>query len=130
MIKKNMTVNRFLIGATTGVVAAIIVASIFFEASPLLWFVDTSPVYMFLRFVMVLLLVGLLVTNPPRSVLLRSSMGVFAAILMAVVIDGVMAYKVNLLDVVMFTEVAIILGIEALEKPKVSPKVPRSIPVK
>lgn len=111
-----MSVNKFLIGGTVGLIATILVASVFFQSSPLLWFVDTSPVYLFLRSVMVLLMIGLLVTSPPRSKLLRSSLAIFAVMLVVVVVERVMAYQIHLLDVIIFIEVAIILAIESLER--------------
>lgn len=110
-----MIVNKFLIGGTVGLISTVLVASVFFQSSVLLWFVDTSPVYLFLRSVMVLLLVGLLITNPPRSKLLRVSLVAFSVVLIAVVVERVMAYQMHLLDVIIFVEVAIILAIESLE---------------
>lgn len=110
-----MSVKTFITGATVGLIVLILVFSVAHSTSPLLWFVDTSEVYTFLRLVIVAMLVGLLVTTPPRSKLLRSSFGALAMLLMAVVVSQVLAYQIHLIDVIIFTEVAIILGIEALE---------------
>lgn len=73
------------------------------------------------RLLTALFLFVLLVTDPPRAILFRIILGMSAAIIMAMSIYGLFDYQLGLVDAVLYIEVAIILGLEALE-PKVHPR--------
>lgn len=76
------------------------------------------------RYLTVLFLFFLLVTDPPRSLLFRSLLGVSACIIFGIATYSLFAYHLGFIDSVLYMEVAIILGLEALE-PKTSTKLTR-----
>ena len=113
-----MTVSKSLIVATFLLVAVLLVGGVYFPTNPLMWFAGTSDVYQVIRGVILALMVALFLSRPPRSIIFRVLLGVSAAALLAVPIFGVLTYQIGAVDAVVFTEVAIILAIEALEYAK------------
>ena len=113
-----MTVSKSLIVATFLLVAVLLVGGVYFPTNPLMWFAGTSDVYQVIRGVILALMVALFLSRPPRSIIFRVLLGVSAAALLAVPIFGVITYQIGAVDAVVFTEVAIILAIEALEYAK------------
>lgn len=125
MIKKRITrlgINRFLIAATLLLVAAMSLGAVVYSDTFLSQLVDTSAAYQVIRLGVVVLLIGLLVTYAPRSAVFRLTLGVWALALATTALQLLFTYQMNFLDAVVFTELAIIFGIEALET--------RSIPIK
>lgn len=83
--------------------------------APLMWLASTSSNYAYMRVALIAVLLTLLVTNPPRSGYSRVFLGAFSAALGLSTIILSSWYAIDLLDAVVFVEVAIIFMIEALE---------------
>lgn len=125
MLKKRIAkigVNRLLIGATLGLVVAMLLSAVLGPDAVLSQLMDTSTAYQTIRGGIALLLIGLLVTYAPRSNVFRLMLGVWALALATTALQLLFTYQMNILDAIVFAELAIIFGIEALET--------RSIPVK
>lgn len=67
------------------------------------------------RLLTALFLFFLLITDPPRSLLFRSILGVSACIIFGITTYSFFSYQLGFIDSVLYIEVAIILGLEALE---------------
>jgi hypothetical protein len=119
-----MTGYKLLIGATLLLVAGLIVGSIFSPDSLMVSLAGTDMTSSMLRIGVGVLLLVLLFTNPPRSYALRSVLGAGAIVLAIVSVQMLLSYRLYLLDAIVFLEVAILFGIEALEVRS------RSIPVR
>lgn len=125
MIKKRITklgINRLLISATLLLIVVMSLGAAVYSDTFLSQLVETSVAYQIIRAGIVVLLIGLLVTYAPRSAVFRLTLGVWALALAATALQLLFTYQMNFLDAVVFTELAIIFGIEALET--------RSIPIK
>ena len=107
--------SKVLIGLTLAFVAALLVGGVYFPNSFAMAFAGTSSAFMVVRIAIAILLSALLFTKPPRSVYFRAMLGVWAVSLSILASQLLMNYQLNLLDAVMFIEVAIIFGVEALE---------------
>lgn len=110
-----MSSGKTLVIFTLMFVAMLFVGSIYFTDTLLISLADTSPTYQLLRAAIVVLLISILVTNPPRSLKLRSMIGAWSFLLGLQAIESLFSYQLRLLDGILFLEVAIILAIEALE---------------
>lgn len=117
-----MTVHKLLIGITLLGVLGLAAGSVYSPDTLLMSLADTGPLYAVLRGIIAVLLVALLVTDPPRSHALRLAIGIWGVVLAGLSLQLLFAYQLHLLDAIVFMEVAIIFGIEALETR-------RSIPV-
>jgi hypothetical protein len=110
-----MGVKRLLIIITTFLVCAMLYSGLYQPDAPLMWLASTSIYYACMRAALVLVLVTLLVTSPPRSTYFRLFLAAFASALAISTILLSYWYAINLLDAVIFIEVAIIFMIESLE---------------
>jgi hypothetical protein len=110
-----MGVKGFLIIATAFLVSVMLFDGLYQKDSPLMWLASAEPNYAYMRAALVVVLLTLLVSSPPRSLYFRQFLGLFAAALFGSTIWLSATYTINLLDAVIFTEVAIIFMIEALE---------------
>lgn len=110
-----MGVKGFLIIATACLVSAMLFDGLYQKDSPLMWLASTEANYAYMRAALVIVLLILFVSSPPRSLYFRQFLGLFAAALFGSTIWLSATYTINLLDAVVFTEVAIIFMIEALE---------------
>ena len=127
-----MTTSKTLIGGTLVFVLILMAGVALYPSSILTAFAGSSAGYMMLRIVVAILLVGLLFTTPPRTKLFRAMLGVWAFALAVTAGQLLLNYQLYLLDAVLFLEVAIIFGIEALETSpiKAGKPVARKIPVR
>lgn len=107
--------SKLLIGLTLVLVSILFIGGVFYPRSFLMAFAGTSSAYMVLRVVIMGLLIGLLVTNPPRSRLFRTMLATWAIALAVLAGQLLLSYQLFLLDAVLFIEIAIIFGTEALE---------------
>lgn len=80
-----------------------------------LW--SSAVEYQVVRVVLIALLFGLLFTTPPRSMRFRVALGVVSVVLLFGSAAMLLGYQMKILDAVIFLEIAIICGIEALESP-------------
>lgn len=128
-----MTSGKTLVTLTLLFVATLFAGSIYFPDTFVMSLADTSAMYQFLRGAIVVLLISLLVTTPPRSMALRTMIGGWSFLLAVQAVEALVSYQLRLLDGLVFLEVAIILGIEALETRQIpvtkKPSPARRIPV-
>lgn len=73
------------------------------------------------RYLTALFLFFLLITDPPRSLLFRSVLGISGCMIFGIATYSLFTYQLGFIDSVLYMEVAIILGLEALE-PKTATK--------
>lgn len=107
--------KKMLIGGTLILTLGMLILGITNPAHPLMWLASTSQGYELTRAGLVVLLAALLFSNPPRAVYFRVILGVVAAGLAVSTVALLLSYEMNLLDAIVFSEVAIIFAIEALE---------------
>ncbi len=117
-----MGVKRLLIIVTTLLVCAMLFDGLYYKDAPLMWLASSSLEFTFIRVTLVAVLLSLFLSSPPRSVHFRMFLAGFAAILLVSTIGLSISYAINLLDTVIFTEVAIIFLIESLEADQVTVK--------
>jgi hypothetical protein len=107
--------KKLLIITTMLIVLAMLFDGMFYKDAPLMWLASTSLNYAYMRIALLAVLLTLLVTSPPRSQYFRIFLAGFASALCLSTVWLSYWYAINLLDAVIFIEVAIIFMIEALE---------------
>jgi hypothetical protein len=110
-----MGVKRLLIIITTFIVCAMLFSGLYQPDAPLMWLAATTTNYAYMRAALVIVLLTLLVTNPPRSGYFRVFLAAFSAALGISTILLSYWYAIGILDAIIFIEVAIIFMIESLE---------------
>ena len=110
-----MGVKKLLMIATILLVSAMLFDGLYQKDAPLMWLAATTVNYAYMRAALIVVLMTLLITNPPRSQYFRTFLAGFASALFVGTIFLTQTYAVGLLDAVIFVEVAIICMIEALE---------------
>jgi hypothetical protein len=78
-------------------------------------FASAGVVHSVLRAIMITALIIVLTSRPPRSPRVRLLLGSISAVLMAGGLSSIVHYQIGILDIVLYTQVAIILAIEAIE---------------
>lgn len=109
--------KKLLIVGTMLLVSALFIGTLYFPNAPLMWLAGTSIGYEVLRGVAIVLLGTLLFSNPPRALYIRYTIGASAAVLGIATTVLAVTYAIQLIDTIVFMEVAVIFGIEALELP-------------
>lgn len=107
--------SKFLIFVTMAFVSTVGIASLYYQDSPAMWFADGSLFFTILRGAIIALLFGLLVSNPPRTILFRSVLLAGTFVLGAVAAYQLASYSMYFLDIAMCVQVGVVLAIEALE---------------
>lgn len=110
-----MGVKKLLIIATTFLVCAMLFDGLYQKDAPLMWLASTTINYAYMRMALIVVLIMLLVTRPPRASYFRSFLAGFSSALFISTILLSHWYVIELLDAIVFLEVAIICMIEALE---------------
>lgn len=110
-----MSIYKFLITTTLVFVSALFIGGVYYPESFAMILADTTMSFAILRAILCILLIILLVTNPPRSLAIRTAVGTSALFLVVVTLQLLLNFQMHLLDAVVFMQVAIIFGIEALE---------------
>src|SRR5579884_529557 len=83
--------------------------------SPVMWLASTSGGYEIIRAVFMVLLLGLLVTNPPRNVYFRALVGTASLLLASWCLSATYDNGMKLVDTLSLLQAAIGAGIAALE---------------
>ena len=78
---------------------------------------SSAPAFQGMRLAIVVMLLSLLFTNPPRSRSFRAVLGVFAAVVFTGSLTLMFRYQIGFIDALLFVETAIIVAIAALETP-------------
>ncbi len=107
--------SRVLIFSTILMTTALLVGAIFFPTNPIMWLGSTSADFVTVRAILIVLLIILLFTDPPRNILLRVVLGLSSIALLSWVSLEIYTYSILVLDVGIFMLAGIILAIEALE---------------
>lgn len=107
--------KKITIVGTLLITASLFVGGIYFPDAPLMWLASTSIWFELLRAAMMAALVTLLIVEPPRPKTLRYAIGGIAAGLFAITIALSQYYIIQPIDTMVLIEVALVLGIEALE---------------
>lgn len=115
-----MGIKRVLIVATAFLVGTMLFDGLYYQDAPLMWLASTSSSYVYVRAALVIVLTMLFISSPPRWLQFRLFLGGFAVALFGSTLSLSMSYAVNLLDALIFIEVAIIFMIEALEADQVT----------
>lgn len=110
--------KKLLIVGTIILTTALLVSGVYFPNYPLMWLASTSTGYEVVRAGLIAVLTVLLVSNPPRAVHFRIFLAVCAGVLGISTLGLLLSYNMNLIDAVVFMEIAIIFAIEALEAPE------------
>lgn len=108
-MKQVVIVGTFLI------TASLLVGGLYYPDSPMMWLASTSTGFAIIRAAVLVLLGTLLWVEPPRPFYIRAIIGGAAAALLVTVIWLTQNYTLEPIDTVVFIEVAIVFGIEALE---------------
>lgn len=107
--------KRVVIVGTFLITASLLVGGLYYPDSPLMWLASTSTGFAVLRAIALVWLAVLLVTHPPRPAYLRMLLGAGAVGLLGASLWLTKTYVMQPIDTVVFIELAIISGIEALE---------------
>ena len=117
-IRSRLTVQKLLIVAALAIVLLFDIFHIYTDPTSL------APVglvgFEIGRYLTALFLFFLLITDPPRAMLVRVALGICAASVFLIAVYAFFTYQLGYIDSVLYAEVAIILGLEALE-PKARP---------
>lgn len=131
--RNSMETSKWLIGSTLAFVVALFAGGIYYPDTLIMSFAETGSLFTWLRGIMIVLLLSLLVTNPPRSKALRSILAVWAVVLGWLGLSQMYMYELNPLDAAVFLELSIIFAIEALEARQIpvhkKPTIPKKISV-
>lgn len=109
--------KKSIIIGTVVLLVAVTAAIAFGVAHPLLLITEQGIWYQLIRLALVGLLLALVFTDPPRSLYFRVTLGVFAAALFAGPLAMMLSYQIGIVDSMLFSLVAIIFAIEAIEAP-------------
>jgi hypothetical protein len=93
----------------------LMVGTYLFPNQPVMWLAGTSLFYTVLRAMMAVTLLAVLFTEPPRKLYIRLIMGLLGAALVGIGLAMSMSETMHILDVLLFLEVGVAFGIEALE---------------
>jgi len=84
--------------------------------SPVVWLASTSHNFAYLRLGMIVALLALLVTNPPRNVYLRTFVGAAALAMVSWSLSATYNNHMKFLDTLSILEVSISAGLVVLER--------------
>jgi hypothetical protein len=109
--------QKFMQACTLAFLAFLTVGQIYFPASPLMMLTSSAPLILALRAVIVLGVLILTFTRPPRTFYMRCVLGVSASVLLGWA--GYQTWEDNLeiLDGLVFLTAAVSFGLAALELP-------------
>lgn len=93
----------------------LVIGTYAFPTDPLMWLAGISVGYTILRAILVLALLAVLFTEPPRRLYMRIIMGSAALMLIGTAVVLSSGNSMHILDIILFMEVGIALAIEALE---------------
>jgi hypothetical protein len=113
--KKEICMKKIIVFGTILLIVALLTGGLYFPDYPLMWMASTSTQSEVIRLGLIAILTVLLFSNPPRAAYFRLLLAIGAVILGIITIFMVFNYQMNLIDALVFIEVAVILSVEALE---------------
>lgn len=111
--------KKLLIAGTIASLAALTLATSVGQDHLLAAFASNDIMLQVVRGALIVLLAGLLLSSPPRSLHFRTILGVVSAALTFSVVLMLERYTIGLIDAILFVEVAIIFALESIESPAV-----------
>ena len=107
--------NRFIFGSSLACLLFLLTGTFFFPSNTIMWTVHLALPYTIFRICMVVLLIAVLLTTPPRKLYMRVLMASVGVFLIGTGIATSMGDGMYLLDIVMAYMLGIAFLIEALE---------------
>lgn len=104
-----------LIAANLLIAAALLAGGIWMTDSFYMSFADTGTMHTVLRAVVVVGLMIILFSRPPRSAPVRMVLGALSSVILIGACASMIDYHVGPLDAVLYLQVSIILALEAIE---------------
>jgi hypothetical protein len=108
-------VDKTVYSGTILICLVLILGSGWFPDNAAMWLASTSVTMNIARGVIVALMLGLLVTDPPRRQAFRALLGVTALGFLVAAYTRLYSGSINIVDAVLFLEAAISFGLAALE---------------
>lgn len=84
--------------------------------SPVVWMASTSDSFAILRGALIIILIGLVVTNPPRNFYLRTFVGIVSVGLATWALNATYNNQMSFLDTLALLQFSISAGLAALER--------------
>lgn len=110
-----MSTSKIIIAGTLLLVSSMLYGAAAHPDSILFSFASVAPEYTDIRIALGVVLLGLLLSSPPRSIVFRAIIGVASLALVTTTSYYFFSYGMSVIDAVIFMQAAIIFGIEALE---------------
>lgn len=107
--------DKAVYSGTILICLVLVVGSGWFPDNAAMWLASTSVLMNIARAAVVMLMIGLLVTNPPRRLAFRALLGVAALGFLTAAMSRIYSGSIQLVDALIFLEVAISFGLAALE---------------
>lgn len=107
--------KRLLIAGTIILTTALLLGGIYYPDDPFMWLASTSTNFEVIRAGLIALLAVLFFADPPRAIFFRVILAACASVLVIGTLWMLSTYTMYLIDAIMFVEIAIIFGVEALE---------------
>ncbi len=110
--------KKAIIVGTIMLTASLLIGGAYYPDFPLMWMAGTTNEFQLVRAGLMVILTILLFSNPPRMLAVRFGIAAAAVVLGFATVQLLSAYQLNLFDAIVFAQIAIIFGIEALESPQ------------
>jgi hypothetical protein len=107
--------DRTLYGATLVIALLLIAGSQFIPNSMFMWFASTSLWMDLVRGLIGLLMLGLLITSPPRKLVFRWALGLMGVLASGVAVGLFLDNSIHALDILLCIQAAVAFGVAALE---------------
>ena len=107
--------KKILIISTIILTTTLLISGMVYPDFPLMWIASTAVGYSYIRIALIIILGVLLFSNPPRAMYFRYFLILCAAALIIATVELLMNYHMDIVDAIVFTEIAIIFTIEGLE---------------
>lgn len=107
--------KKAIIFGTIVLTAVLLVSGLWYPNYPLMWLASSSINYEIIRAGLIVVLAILFFSNPPRAIFFRVFLAICALGLGVSTITMLGTYEMNLIDAIVFMEIAIIFALEALE---------------
>lgn len=107
--------DKTLYSASILIALVLMAGSAFFPNNAVMWLASTSVWMDIARTAIVLLMIGLLLTEPPRSLLFRALLGVGGILMATAAIIPVMQGSIHVLDVLLAAESSVAFFLAAIE---------------
>lgn len=107
--------TKLLLAGSMITLVALNIASFVIPQDSIFWFASVAPIYQILRGALAVILFILLVTKPPRHILIRLVSFTIAVATAAWTYDQYVHYAIPILDAVLLSAVAIAILIVSLE---------------